>query len=298
MSDAALRALERRWRETGRDEDQAAWLRARLRAGALGTSQLALAAWCDHPAARSLARDPPAPEQPASPPARQGPDEGLEALVRGLLHWGKEAAVRAALAAARLTVAVFEREQPESPGPRPWVEAAEAWLREPTGPALAAVEALLGPANGRHRPRFRRARYAHAGVRLLEAILTRDQDLARGLTLDAARGLATMLVQLGGVCVIEPEPERPRRHRVRLLAQPRELVLAVHELAQRTSIPREEAQERLGRRPGDLALSAARTAADRLWTPEGLGPANVRRAIERELAAWALGLEDPARARG
>lgn len=44
MSDEHLRALERRWRESGADEDVAAWLTARLRAGALTPVAVELAA--------------------------------------------------------------------------------------------------------------------------------------------------------------------------------------------------------------------------------------------------------------
>lgn len=46
MSDSRLRTLERRWIETGRVEDEAAWLRERLRWGELSEEQLGLAARC------------------------------------------------------------------------------------------------------------------------------------------------------------------------------------------------------------------------------------------------------------
>lgn len=52
MSDSRLRTLERRWIETGAVEDEAAWLRERLRAGGLSEEQLALAAHCAHEGAR------------------------------------------------------------------------------------------------------------------------------------------------------------------------------------------------------------------------------------------------------
>lgn len=51
MSDSSLREVERRFRASGSVEDEAAWLRARLQAGALEQSKLELAAYCGHPAA-------------------------------------------------------------------------------------------------------------------------------------------------------------------------------------------------------------------------------------------------------
>lgn len=51
VSDANLRALERRFRETGSVEDEAAWLRARIQAGELKRTRLELAAYCGHEAA-------------------------------------------------------------------------------------------------------------------------------------------------------------------------------------------------------------------------------------------------------
>lgn len=51
MTDEALRALERRWAETGADEDEAAVLRERSRPGQLPAPQLELAAHLGHPAA-------------------------------------------------------------------------------------------------------------------------------------------------------------------------------------------------------------------------------------------------------
>ena len=44
MSDARLRELERRWRESGSTEDEAAYLRERVRVGDLTQERLELAA--------------------------------------------------------------------------------------------------------------------------------------------------------------------------------------------------------------------------------------------------------------
>lgn len=51
MSDQRLRECERRFRETGSVEDEAAWLRARVRVGSLDPERLDLLAVIDYPAA-------------------------------------------------------------------------------------------------------------------------------------------------------------------------------------------------------------------------------------------------------
>ena len=48
MSDQKLRELERRWRESGSVEDEAAYLRERVRVGDLTQERLELAAYCGH----------------------------------------------------------------------------------------------------------------------------------------------------------------------------------------------------------------------------------------------------------
>lgn len=53
MSDQKLRDLERRWKETGTVEDEAAYLLERVRAGDLSQERLELAAYCGHEGART-----------------------------------------------------------------------------------------------------------------------------------------------------------------------------------------------------------------------------------------------------
>lgn len=89
MTDARLRELERRARSDGSTDEVAAWLLARLRAGALGRDRLQLAAYCGHEPAR-LALGVPVVSAP----------EQLEGWVLGLRPW-RQAPARAALAAAR-----------------------------------------------------------------------------------------------------------------------------------------------------------------------------------------------------
>ncbi len=52
MSDARLRGLERRWRETNAPLDGARYLLEAIRAGRLARARVELAAWLGHPAAR------------------------------------------------------------------------------------------------------------------------------------------------------------------------------------------------------------------------------------------------------
>lgn len=53
VSDQRLRELERKWRESGSVEDEAAYLRERVRVGDLTQERLELAAHCGHEGARS-----------------------------------------------------------------------------------------------------------------------------------------------------------------------------------------------------------------------------------------------------
>ena len=55
MSDARLRELERRWRETGAVQDEAAYLSERVRVGELKHEQIMVAAYLDHASSKILA---------------------------------------------------------------------------------------------------------------------------------------------------------------------------------------------------------------------------------------------------
>ena len=115
MSDERLRELERRWQETGADEDEAAYLLARLRAGELDVERLKLAAYCDYAAAQLALGD----EAPPTP-------SDLDAWGRGMHVWGKEACVRAVVALARVAFPYW-RGHPEDV-PAEAFRAAENWI--------------------------------------------------------------------------------------------------------------------------------------------------------------------------
>jgi hypothetical protein len=89
VSDQRLRDLERRWHETGAITDEAAFLRERVRAGALARDRLELAAYCGHEAARQALEQ------------IKATRVGLRKWAVGLRRWGGEAATRGAVAAAR-----------------------------------------------------------------------------------------------------------------------------------------------------------------------------------------------------
>jgi len=100
MSDERLRELERRWKETGSPEDEAAYLLERVRAGDLSQERLELAAYCGHQAAtRALGSSAPRTYQK------------LELWIRGLARWGVDPALRCSLALCTLLVESLPREQ-------------------------------------------------------------------------------------------------------------------------------------------------------------------------------------------
>jgi hypothetical protein len=142
VSDATLRALERRWRESGSVADEAAWLTARSRAGDLAREHLELAAYCGHAAARqavgeeeTIARASYLGDFAAVRVALGEPLESvqdLRAWLRGLVSWGDEVCARAVLAI--LDVALAQYEPRYGSGPRTYVAPARAWLDEGRAP--------------------------------------------------------------------------------------------------------------------------------------------------------------------
>jgi hypothetical protein len=132
VSDERLRQLERRFRETGTDEDGAAWLGARLRAGELSEDQLRLAAHLGHGPARMAIG------------AEEAPPSGWP-LLRGLQAFGWEAQVRACLAAARLLQPIWERQHPGDGAYARLIDAALDYVNG-GGPAqlAAAIDAGTG----------------------------------------------------------------------------------------------------------------------------------------------------------
>jgi hypothetical protein len=128
--DDRVREARRRFEDSGAESDEAAWLGACVRTGALDPERLALAAHVGHRAARLVLG-----QRGELPP----PVPWLEALSR----WGQPVVVRAAVACARVALSEQNRRLPSDDLPSRWraVEAAEDWLADP-GP-LHSAEARL-----------------------------------------------------------------------------------------------------------------------------------------------------------
>lgn len=143
VSDARLRELERRWRETGAPEDEAAWLSERLRAGEVSAEQVELWAYCGRPGAALV--------MPQAATTLWCSDT-LERWVHGLERWGRRPCVAAALGTLPGVWPLLKNGFLGAPhtGYRPLSaqvlqdldaarELAEAWLSTPTDATRARV---------------------------------------------------------------------------------------------------------------------------------------------------------------
>lgn len=132
MGDERLRALERRWRESGSTEDEAAWLAERLRTGSLLPDRLRLAAHCGHPAASLLLGM-----------TQPGLARRLIGFVRGgwLLPdlrstYSKVVTVRALILVVRLVARDCAAYLLPDERPVQAIQAAETWVAAPTTTAM------------------------------------------------------------------------------------------------------------------------------------------------------------------
>lgn len=130
MSDAALRALEKRWLETGDSEVEVALLRERLRVGR-GVEPIRLAAYLGHaPAIRALDGPP-----PAVPSGEGFPGVSARKLwAWGLEPWERPAHLRAALAAVERWLPAGDEELL-----RAAILTARRYARDPSRPLTEAV---------------------------------------------------------------------------------------------------------------------------------------------------------------
>ncbi|MGE0713181.1 MAG: hypothetical protein AB7N76_35465 [Planctomycetota bacterium] len=158
MSDERLRALERRYRETGAEEDEAAWLAARLRAAELEPARALLLAALGHPAALAAIED--AAEVFQSDYLRYL-RAGLRAQEPELLQahlsaCGREAGERAALALGRAAAAAHAGSELQEAQTlhASWQEEGG----EPSPPLAARVRALSDALGERQRELWRRRR--------------------------------------------------------------------------------------------------------------------------------------------
>jgi hypothetical protein len=131
--DVRLRELERRWKETGSVEDEAAWLRARARAGELDPARLEVAAKLAYPAARLIHPLPPNVVDPY--PGSSGLLRGVEGLLVDKVF--DEYCMRCVIAVARSVAPLLDDFDwlPEE-GPRSMLRAAQEWLVVWSGPPI------------------------------------------------------------------------------------------------------------------------------------------------------------------
>lgn len=148
MSDERLRELERRHREEGTVEAEAAWLVARLRAGDVAWDDVALDAYLGHAPAQVALVEPVRPVRFEGEDARfRAPapwgelpiDDRFSIWLRGFAAWGPELLARALLAHAH---ALLDETTGRSPVVRLAVEAVNAWCRAPDAGTTDAVTAL------------------------------------------------------------------------------------------------------------------------------------------------------------
>ena len=128
--DERERELERRFQASRATDDEAAWLRERLRAGRLPEERLRIAAIVGHPAAAlALGHEPPREPEP---------------LAAALEACGRETALRALVALGRLALPEWEGRFPRDVRPRVALEAAEGEARCPCPRHREVVQERLG----------------------------------------------------------------------------------------------------------------------------------------------------------
>lgn len=133
MSDARLRALERRFRSTGSVEDETEYLGERIRVGAIAPERVEIAAYLGHAASLAcLGSEAPdvltADDLPGYQiPLLQLKDSDLGYLAEVGAWWGQELCARFAIAATIHAIATQERVRPTTGG-RAQVEVARTCL--------------------------------------------------------------------------------------------------------------------------------------------------------------------------
>jgi hypothetical protein len=126
MTDQKLRDLERRWKETGAPDDEAAYLLERVRVGDLTRERLELAAYCGHEGARAGAGE-------------GAPPHDFVQWIEGFSRWGANAMSLVAVAIALPMLRVFEEDTGEGRLRRA-IDAAREYVRHPSAEAARDVE--------------------------------------------------------------------------------------------------------------------------------------------------------------
>ncbi len=178
MSDERLRELERRARETGAPDDQAAWLVERLRMGRLTRRRLQAAAHCGHEGARLVLGTKGLPE-----PTREWARRLVEAGERELAVVALAAVARALFDhCAGLEPDVEQRARIDLH--RYLLDTLHAWRRSPTMSARKAVlddarGMVPGPLSPRSECEWVLLGAEHAVGRAVEAVRSGEAEVAR-----------------------------------------------------------------------------------------------------------------------
>jgi len=137
MSDADLRGLERRFRETGSVEDEAAWLLERVRSGGLEESRLELATFLGHRAATLALSGEPRVLKPGSWEISQLLCTSEPSW--GLSRWGEECVLRLVPAIAHGLLSYFDLDV-DAPA---LIQAEAALASGERGPSVVGRETLI-----------------------------------------------------------------------------------------------------------------------------------------------------------
>lgn len=181
VTDSRLRDLERHWRVTGAVEDEAAWLRERLRVGELKEAQVELAAYLGHGAATALVAV---------------KSSTIRGLVTGLSRWESDVIMR------RVAVALLRqtdwRQVPRARHALRLLEADVECRCSAHWGELAALPNPPYPDDGRGRATARAARYAVIAALYPEGALEAMREVVQSLLAldqnDAMQGLRADLV--------------------------------------------------------------------------------------------------------
>ena len=145
MTDSRLQELKRAWKASGSVEDEAAYLRERVRVGDLTQERLELAAYCRHEAALRVLCQHVMPPRPKPTPLESEHDHGfsewqkeLRSFLRGLVHWGPKPLVLGGL----LAVSTLLQGNYEGPGAT-GLKLLRTWLETPTTDATNQVRRFL-----------------------------------------------------------------------------------------------------------------------------------------------------------
>lgn len=125
MSDQRLREFERHWRDTGSLQDEAAYLRERLRVGDLSQDQVELAAYCGHEAARRLSLADWTERTVSNGDQRVEDLQSLIDWLKGLGRWGPRVCAQVAHEVAKEAYKLHETRLPEQVATE--LQALRAW---------------------------------------------------------------------------------------------------------------------------------------------------------------------------